>query len=146
MENRTPPETTIRLLRPERPPKRPKRAASVSGSAAARRPRPFRRRDSFAASTCRSLPGNLASHQDRIYFQQKFIWYGDEVASLRSGDKLWLYDYVQLFVRIFILTSCKVSVEKCLKIGMSHPSDNSDLISPFVLCFIHVHANVWLRV
>ena len=37
-------------------------------------------------------------------------------------------------------------VEKCLKIGMSHPSDNSDLISPFVLCFIHVHANVWLRV
>ena len=27
--------------------------------------------------------------------------------------------------------------EQGLKIGMSHPSDNSDFISPFVLCSIH---------
>ena len=35
------------------------------------------------------------------------------------------------------LPTAYASVEKCLKIGMSHISDNSDFISPFVLCSIH---------
>ena len=32
-------------------------------------------------------------------------------------------------------------VEQCPKVGMSHPSDNSDFISPFVLCSIRAECN-----
>ena len=42
---------------------------------------------------------------------------------------------------LHLLVGSMAPAEQGLKIGMSHPSDNSDFISPFVLCSIHAACN-----